>query len=157
MGQYAPTSQVKRKHNFELVITIPAKRFKALNHPTSNLPSNPPATSSSRTVPETSLVVVATRGPAKNAQNHLSSGSIIRKVSGATFEVDLDPEIRGIAVTRDFMWTHFGVNPSRSFSQIPNAQFKKHGYDHFVFVRGVRMTKLIPFTSPQLVEIHQFT
>ena len=135
-----PALRAKRKHNFELIIEIPAKKSKSLHRSTSNPPSNSSAASSSRTASNTSAVA-ASHAPMKKAQNRLSKGAIIRKVLGTPFKVDLDPKIRNITVTRDFMHTHFGVNPTRSFSQISEAQFEKHGYDHFVCVHGVRTTK----------------
>ena len=141
MANVVPASRVKRKHKFELVIEIPAKRFKALNHPTLNFPPNPPTASSSNTISDTgSSAVITTNRPAGNSQNHLPGGVITHKL-GTTFKVDLDPKIRNISVTRDFMRAHFGAGPYRSFCQIPKAQFEKHGYDHFVFIRGVRATK----------------
>ena len=117
-----PTSQAKRKHKFELIIEVPSKRIK--------VPNNPSSSSSTAS----SSAVVGTHG---QANSHFPT----RKALGTTFKVDLNPRIRDITVTRDFMWIHFGVNPFRSFVQTPKAQFEKHGYNNFVFVRGVRTTK----------------
>jgi len=150
-----PASQVKRKHKFELVIEVPAKRFKARNHPTSNHTSSSSTASPSHVVPDTgSSAVVTTNGPVRSGQNRPSGGGLTCKVPGTTFKVNLDPKLRNISVTRDFMWAYFGANPSRSFSQIPEARFEKHGYDHFVFLRGVRTTKRLFFVSLCFIKIH---
>ena len=130
-----PASQAKRKHNFELVIEIPAKRFKASCYPAAlSCSSNGSVASSSRTTLNT------TRTPVKASRNRLTQ-TIIRDVPSATFLVDVDPQIRDVVVTRDFMSSHFGAPSRKSFSQPPKDWFDTHGYDHFTFVLEVRASK----------------
>ena len=128
-----PASQAKRKHNFELVIEIPAKRFKALNYPTPSSSVNNSVASSSRVTLDTPVAGVPK--PAK----HRKRPPLIRKIPSVAFKVNLDPKIRDIAVTRSFMGSYFGAHQRFQFSRLPVHQIIKHGYDHFVFIHGVRM------------------
>ena len=134
-----PASQTKRKHKFELIIDIPAKKHKAVYHPVLNHFSNSSVASSSRAaLGDSPSAVEATRAPLKKSQGFLSRVPTVRKVLGTKFKVNLDPKIREVAVTRDFMHTRFGVNRFRSFSQISGPKLQEYGYDHFVCVSRVR-------------------
>lgn len=92
--------------------------------------------SSSRTTLDTGPVVVAAH-PLSKPTRYLKN-TTIRKVSGTTFTPDIDPEIRNVVVTREFLRSQFGAHPYHIFSQPPVDKVHKHGYDHFAFIHGVR-------------------
>ena len=142
-------SRPKRKHNFELIIEIPAKKLKASYRPTSNpSPSGPLASSSQVTLDNSAGV--ATRTPVKETENRPWIEEIGCKVLGVTFKVGLNPEIRDLVVTRSFMASHFGAHPRRQISQLSEEWVRKHGYDHFVFLHAVRTSKKICFMFSDL-------
>lgn len=150
-----PASQAKRKHNFELVIEVPAKRFKLSNLPMQSSSSNGSGASSSRITldaPAAATTRVSVKPPRR------SSKEIIRKVPGTQFAVTLDPKIRDIFVTREFMRSWFGTHCYHQFCEPSGEMVRKHGFDHFVFVHGVRaIGEMVLFVSPCLNEAHPFT
>jgi hypothetical protein len=143
-------SQAKRKRgfeHFELVINVPAKRFKASRY-LAPRNSDGPTASSSGDDPDRPATV-ATRPQARPESWTCDSEPTIRKISVSPFRVVLKPEIRNIAVTREFLRAQFGAQRIRTFSRLPRQMFCKHGYDHFVFVHRVRV-RGVPFPSPFL-------
>ena len=138
-----PASEAKRKINFELIIEVPAKRLKASLYPTPNSSSGSSAASSSRNTLDTP-VVAATRAPVKEPRSSPQNEPPIHDLQGTTIKIDLDPNIRNIAVTRKFMWDHFGAHPRLHFAQPSQEHIEEHGYDHFVFLREVRASKVFP-------------
>jgi len=103
--------------------------------------------SSSRTTFATPLM------PAKPARR-TPKDHIFRKVPKIPFIVDLDPKIRDVLVTREYMGAYFGAQQRSTFSKPTQEQFNKHGYDHFVFVHGVRTSGK---TLPLRVSVSFFT
>lgn len=83
-----PASQMKRERNFELIIEIPAKRFKASRYPEPVTSSNVPVASSSRIVLQNS-VGTALHPPMDENHTQSSLGSAPRKVISAPFKVTL--------------------------------------------------------------------
>ena len=136
-----PALQAKRKINFELIIEVPAKRFKASLYPTPNSSSSSSAASSSRVTLDTS-VVATTRAPVKGPRSSPKKEPLTRNLKGTTFKVDLDPDIRDIAVTRNFMWAYFGAHQRFQFVPLSREHINKHGYDHFVFIHEVRASEV---------------
>ena len=130
-----PLSQLKRKHNFELIIEVPAKRLKASNYPAQNS-STGPTTSSSRDNADDESVVVVTRAPAPTIKTF--SKAPVRKILTPAFNVQLDPRIKSVIVTRTYLSAHFGASPARQFCEPEQAMIDRHGYDHFVFINKVR-------------------
>ncbi|KAF9649388.1 hypothetical protein BDM02DRAFT_3186288 [Thelephora ganbajun] len=128
-----PASQAKRKRDFELIIEIPAKRFKASQYPTPSSSSNGFVASSSSTTLDSPAVTIV-RAPAQKVCTGSCRKVIIREIGGTRFKVDLNPEIRSVTVTRHFMWSHFGTHQVHPFSEPPKDQVDRHGYDHFVFI-----------------------
>ena len=151
-----PASQAKRKHNFELIIEVPAKRFKLSDRPMQSSSSNGSGASSSRITLDAPAAATTRVVPVKPQRR--SSKDIIRKVPGTQFAVTLDPKIRDILVTREFMRSWFGTHYYHQFCEPSVDMVRKHGFDHFVFVNGVRaIGKMILFVSPCLNEAHPFT
>lgn len=137
-----PASHAKRKHNFELIIEAPSKKFKPSRcPPPSSSFSGGPTTSSSHSVPDKS-VTTATRSPAREYQTGERN---VRNVAGGPFKVVLDPQVRDVTVSRDFMRTHFGARSTRSFCQLSEPHVDRHGYDHFAFVSEVNLFSLLAF------------
>ena len=132
-----PASPAKRKFDFELVVGPPSKKSKTSRHPVPSPSSSGPKASSSRNV-SGKFVAVAKRSKRPYQRNPIS---IIRKFSGATFNVTLDPKIRDVLVTRAFMGEHFGTLSTRSFNRPPRYRVDCQSYDHFVFVCEVRMSR----------------
>jgi hypothetical protein len=132
-----PASQAKRKHNFELIIETPSKRSKAFHGHIPSSSWNRPVASSSRATLDTP-VTAATRAPTKKARKAFPKRPIIRKVLGPIFKVGLDPKIRDVAVTRDFVHSYFGLHHTVKFAKLSEDQVGKHGSDPFVFICEVR-------------------
>lgn len=151
-----PASQAKRKQNFELIIEVPAKRFKTSNYITQNSSSGSSAASTSRTTLDASSSTAATLAPAKWARAP-HKNPIFRRNLGTPFVVDLNPKIRDVAVTRDFMRSYFGAHMRCTISQPSKEHLDKHGYDHFVFINEVRTSgKPVLCVSPCFIETHPF-
>ena len=131
-----PLSQLKRKRDFELIIEVPEKRFRASNYPAKSSSTGPTA-SSSRDNADDEPVVVVTRAPVPTVQTS-SKKAPTRTISTAAFNVELDPEIRNITVTRAYMSSHFGAHPVQQFCEPTQEMIDEHGYDHFVFISKVR-------------------
>ena len=95
----------------------------------------------------------------KKPRNSPQKGPLTRIPQGITFKVDLDPEIRDIAVTRRFMWAYFGAHQRYQFVPLSQEHIDKHGYDHFVFIREVRTNEIdnCPSCVFMLIEICPFT
>jgi hypothetical protein len=134
-----PTSRPKRKHNFELIIEIPAKRFKASRYQTvtASSSSNNSAVSSRRNPSGNSAVENPHPRPRKN-QNPTTNNTIDRRIATTPFKVTLDPELRNVTVTRQYMEAQFGAHCYQPFPKIPRELVDKHGYDHFIFMHDVR-------------------
>lgn len=133
-----PTSQAKRKHDFELVIEVPSKKFKPPCYLPPSASSGSPAASSGRSVPEKS--VTTTTRPVRECQTRFRN---FHKITGTRFKVALDPQVRDATVTRDFLRAHFGTHSTASFCQLPAHQVDRHGYDHFVFASEVNSCSLL--------------
>lgn len=134
-----PASQLKRKHNFELVIEVPSKKLKPLRYPQSSTSSGNPMASSSRSVPNKSVTTATGSSVWENRTRQRN----IRKATGTHFKVTLDPQIRDATVTRAFMNAHFRIRLSNQFCQLPQDKADHHGYDHFVFVSKVNSCSLL--------------
>jgi hypothetical protein len=134
-----PTSQPKRKQNFELIIEIPAKRFKASRYQTATASSssNNSAASSSGN-PSGVNGVEAPHPQPRKGQTHTASKSRIRQIAATTFKVTLKPELRDVTVTRKYLGAKFGASGYSAFTEIPRRLADRHGYDHFIFVHDVR-------------------
>lgn len=130
-----PASQMKRKRNFEVLITIPAKRFKPSHHSKLCTSSEDRVASSSRNVIDNS-VTAATHPSAKKYQNPKPKvDSMNRRLPRIPFRVTLDPEILNVTVTRRFIAAQFGGHPFCSYTKLPPNRVVVHGYDHFVFAQ----------------------
>jgi hypothetical protein len=136
--EIAPTSRAKRKHQFELIIEIPAKRFKPSRYPESVSSSTGAATASSS---RNGLI-----SSTKRAKAPPIAQSGIRKPTVPSFRVRLDPKIRDVAVSREFLKAHFGANKLLPFSKPTKRQVDNHGYDHFAFVHEVRTDRALPLS-----------
>lgn len=132
-----PASRVKRKHNFELIIEAPAKRYKVSNYPATGSSSGSSTTSSGRITLDAPPAAVVAPAPVR-PQRRLFKDPAFRKVRGTSFVVNLDPKIRDVVVSREFMGSYFGAHKRYTFSIPPKDKLDKHGYDHFVFINGVR-------------------
>lgn len=132
-----PASRVKRKHDFELIIEAPAKRYKASNYPATGSSSGSSAASSSRITLDASPATVVAPAPVRPKRRSFKDPAS-RPIRGTSFVVDLDPKIRDVVVSRDFMGSYFGAHMRYTFSIPAKDKFEKHGYDHFVFINRVR-------------------
>ena len=124
-----PLSQLKRKCDFELIIEVLEKRFRALNYLAKSSSTGPMASSSHNNADD-ELVVVVTCALVPTVQTS-SKKAPTCTISTAAFNVELDPEIRNITVTRAYMSSHFGAHPVQQFCKPMQEMIDKHGYDHF--------------------------
>lgn len=148
-----PASRVKRKHDFELIIETTAKRHKASNYPITGSSSSSSTASSSRITLDAPPAALVAPAPVRPQRLHKDSAS--RKVRGTSFVVDLDPKIRDVVVSRDFMGSYFGAQKRYTFSIPGKDKVDKHGYDHFVFINRVRTSGKPSFVlSPCFIEAH---
>lgn len=131
-----PASRAKRRPNFELIIEVPAKRFRASHYP---VPS--PAISPDKST---------THQRKKRDRTHRSA--VTRELASTPFKVTLDPNIRSIGVTREFLCTQFDVKRV-SCSRLA-YEVHKHGYDHFAFLHEVR-TISFASTRPFINSLHR--
>lgn len=142
-----PAPRAKRKHTFELIIET-RKRSKLSNHSTqSSSPINSVA-SSSRVKLDAPSSTPAKPTLAKSLPRRLLRNAAPRKVYGTPLVMSLDPKIRDVTVTREFMCSYFGTHVGFVFSEPPQDHFDRHGYDHFVFVNGVRTGGNTTYLSP---------
>lgn len=77
---------------------------------------------------------------------------IFRKIIGAPFRVTLDPIIRDVAVSREYLADQFGALKRQSFTKPTQGFGDDHCYDHFVFLHK-RGSPQVPYTpgGPGLV------
>ena len=136
----APATRAKRKHNFELIIETSRKRSKPSSHPAQGSSSVNSVATSSRVTLDAPSSAAAESMPAKSLSRRLLRNATSYKVFGTPFAVGLDPKIRDVTVTREFMCSNFGAHPGFTFSKPLQDHFDRHGYDHFVFINGVRNT-----------------
>ena len=123
---------MKRKRNFEIVITTPAKRFRSSHYPELRTPEDRPAPPS-------------------------RSDTMDRRLPRTPFKVTLDPGILNVTVTRQFITAHFGGRSCRTHSQPPPNRIAVHGYDHFVFAKKVSPArKRLPSPAPHLIGMDVF-
>lgn len=58
---------------------------------------------------------------------------------GSAFDVHLDPAIRDIAVSRQFMTKEYGGNSIETFPNIREEKLKAHGLDDFMVTLSARL------------------
>jgi hypothetical protein len=74
----------------------------------------------------------------RKGQTPTASKSRIRQTAAAPFKVTLDPELRDVTVTRQYLKAQFGAFSFHPFAKIPRGLVEEHGYDHFIFMHSVR-------------------
>ena len=60
------------------------------------------------------------------------------RCSSKVFVVGLNQKIRDVVVTREFLNSYFGASQRFTVHKSTKEQLDKHGYNHFVFIHGVR-------------------
>ena len=110
------------------------------------------ASSSSVTLDASSAAAVA---PAPVKPRRRSAKDSFRKFRSTPFVVDLNPKIRDVAVSRNFMRSYFGAHKRHRFSEPEQDRVDNHGYDHFVFINKVR-TKSPSWLSVFYLEARPF-
>lgn len=156
-----PASRAKRKRNFEVVVEVPAKRFKPPPDQKLTTSSDTSTASTGRSIPGD--VVFVPRAPIQiqNSQKPkkpkkapkapepeiqeiqkeewvltLPAKQPIRRIRAPSFKIDLNPKIRDVLVSRAYMLSHFGAHNIRSFAVPSRKKVHPQEYGHFLFING---------------------